>query len=231
MPNLTTKYHQPLLPGNTYHLFSRAIGDDKIFVCDENYRFFLAKLKGYTNCVCTLYAYTLIPNHFHLLVKIHTNDQLIRCYEDTYDVDYHVMNHDLSAFVMKKFSNFLNCYAKSFNSIYDRKGSLFIHRMCRTRITKESGFYKVLWYIHKNAVHHGLANEVGEWRYDSFNAILNEDHSNVSDEILKWFGGKREYIQFHERVITRKVKSLGKERWFEVNNTNPGIEKIDLGGL
>lgn len=76
------KYHQPLLPDHTYHLFSRAIGSEKLFLCEENYRFFLEKLNKHTSPVCGIYCYALIPNHFHLLARVRDEETIIQHFEE-----------------------------------------------------------------------------------------------------------------------------------------------------
>lgn len=58
------QYHQPLLPNHPYHLFSRAVGSEQLFLSEENYHFFLQKLKQHTSPVCRFYCYSLLPNHF-----------------------------------------------------------------------------------------------------------------------------------------------------------------------
>lgn len=73
-----TDYHQPLLPDNIYHLFSRAIGMEKLFMSHENYLFFLQKLKHHTSSVCRFYCYSLLPNHFHFLVKVNDEKSILR---------------------------------------------------------------------------------------------------------------------------------------------------------
>jgi REP element-mobilizing transposase RayT len=67
---MNLQYHQPILPGETYHLFSRAIGFEKLFVTEDNYRFFLEKFFHHVSPVADLYTYTMLPNHFHLLARI-----------------------------------------------------------------------------------------------------------------------------------------------------------------
>jgi putative transposase len=47
-------YHQPLVSGEIYHVFSRAVGYEKIFKSDENYLYFLQKLKQHTSPVCDI---------------------------------------------------------------------------------------------------------------------------------------------------------------------------------
>lgn len=48
-------YHCPLIAGNFYHLFNRAVGNEKLFHTDENYKYFLAKLKHHVLPVADLY--------------------------------------------------------------------------------------------------------------------------------------------------------------------------------
>ena len=110
-----TDYHQPLLPGETYHLFSRAVGSEKLFLSADNYLFFLQKLKLHTSSVCQFYCYSLLPNHFHLLAKINDKEHIIKHFEEIKKVSYQPLQHDICDFIMERFSNFLNSYTKAFN--------------------------------------------------------------------------------------------------------------------
>ncbi|MDO9153272.1 MAG: hypothetical protein Q7U47_06130, partial [Paludibacter sp.] len=61
---------QPLKPDTSYHIFNHANGFENIFTEDENYRFFLEKYEQYISPIAETYAYCLLPNHFHLVVRI-----------------------------------------------------------------------------------------------------------------------------------------------------------------
>ncbi|HEX4372500.1 MAG TPA: hypothetical protein VHZ50_04255, partial [Puia sp.] len=65
-----------LQPLSYYHIFNHANGDENIFREEENYRFFLEKYVLYIHPVAETLAYCLMPNHFHMLVKIKTEQQL-----------------------------------------------------------------------------------------------------------------------------------------------------------
>lgn len=52
-----------------YHIYNRGINGEIIFKTARNYQFFLNKIKENLVGVCDIYAYCLMPNHFHLLVK------------------------------------------------------------------------------------------------------------------------------------------------------------------
>lgn len=196
------KYHQPLLPGETYHLFSRAVGNEKLFRTPDNYRFFLGKLKQHTTGVCQLYCYSLLPNHFHLLVRIRDESAVIDQFKLKKKVVYNPENSRISDFIMERFSNCLNSYTKAFNKVYCRTGSLFMDYVKRTSVDTSEDFKIYTWYIHKNAVHHRLTTAIGEWDYDSYHSILsNSPTSLLRDEILERFGNKEAFIQFHRKWI------------------------------
>jgi REP element-mobilizing transposase RayT len=72
---------RPLIPNNSYPVFNHANGFENVFREDENYRYFLEKYKVYITPVVETYAYCLLPNHFHLVVRIRKREvieELIR---------------------------------------------------------------------------------------------------------------------------------------------------------
>src|SRR6478609_6127388 len=130
-------YHQPLIPQNTYHLFSRAVGSEQLFRTEENYAFFLNKLKQHTDCVCEYYTYSLLPNHFHLLGRIRSALEIQTAFSQAKKKVFDENLHSLSDFIMERFSNSLNSYTKAFNKVYQRKGSLFIDYLKRSVVKDE----------------------------------------------------------------------------------------------
>lgn len=203
---LMNNYHQPLLPDKIYHLFSRAIGGEKLFTTEENYRFFLRKFKQHTSSVCRMYCYSLLPNHFHLLVQINDETAVIQHFKEVKRKDFDALKDNLPDFIMERFSNFLNSYTKSFNKINNRKGTLFMDYMKRSIVNKDSDFTNYVWYIHKNAVHHQLTNSIGEWKFDSYNSLISDlPTALLRNEVLEWFGGKEEFIKFHQQTIEPKI--------------------------
>jgi len=61
---------QPLLPNTSFHIFNHANGFENVFREKENYRFFLEKYRLFISPLAETYAYCLMPNHFHLVVRI-----------------------------------------------------------------------------------------------------------------------------------------------------------------
>ena len=199
-------YHQPLLPNENYHLFSRAVGNEKLFLSHDNYRFFLEKLKQHTSGVCDLYAYSLLPNHFHLLAKIKEEAPIIERFQEVKKKKFQPLEDDISDFIMERFSNFLNSYTKAFNKVNKRRGALFTDYLKRSKVSESSDFTSYIWYVHKNAVHHQLVKSVGDWKYDSYKSLISDAPTALlRNEAIEWFGNKEEFIKFHQQTIDLKI--------------------------
>src|SRR5690606_14308459 len=136
--------------------------------------------------VCSFYCYSLLPNHFHLLVKIHEEEPVVKHFEEIKKVMFDCQQHDLSDFIMERFSNCLNSYTKAFNKRNERKGSLFMDYLKRSKAENDGDFTSYVWYIHKNAVHHQFAKSIGVWKFDSYNSMLSKASTSLlRDEVLE----------------------------------------------
>ena len=204
MPN----QHVPLLPGNYYHLYNRANGDDKLFRSEENYEYFIRKIKEYVLPVAHLWTYSLIPNHFHLFVKIKEDSVIEALYKIKKSKDYDPAVQLISDFIMEQFSNCLNAYAKAFNKMYNRKGALFMDYLKRSMAFDESDINSFIFYIHKNAVHHGITSKIGQWKYDGYPALISLEKTDLArQDVIDWFGSIEEFINFHDQPVDLKEKN------------------------
>ena len=199
----------PLLSNEYYHLFNRAIGQKKLFLSEDNYVYFLSKMKQHLLPVTDVFAYSLLPNHFHLLVRVKPSEELMMFYEQKKGKPFDEKEKSLPDFVMEQFSNWLNGYTKAFNKMYNRKGGLFIDYLKRTEAKEDVDITSFLFYIHKNAVHHGLTKKIAEWRYDSYNLILSDKPTSLQREaVINWFGSRDGFIEFHKQPVNLKKFDL-----------------------
>jgi len=67
----------PLNPDQFYHIFNRGNGGQNIFYQEKNYTYFLEKYKSYMLGYWDTYAYCLLPNHFHLMIKVKSAGAII----------------------------------------------------------------------------------------------------------------------------------------------------------
>lgn len=200
-----SKQHIPLLPDTFYHLFNRAIGNEKLFLSNENYYYFLEKMIQHIIPVADLFAYSLLPNHFHLLIRVKPEDNLVAHFEKKKRKKFEREKNSLPDFIMEQFSNLLNGYTKAFNKMYDRKGGLFIDYTRRSEAKCDADLTSFIFYIHKNAVHHGLTKTIGQWPFDSYNAFLCDTPTDLMrQEMIDWFGSKKLFESFHKQMVSLK---------------------------
>ena len=200
----TMNYYEPLIADTIYHVVSRAIGNEKLFLNDGDYTFFLERFDKYISPVADTFAWSLLPNHFHFLIQVRSYLDLLSCLKKTKPsaTEYDGWQ---AKFVMQQFSNMLNSYAKSFNIKNTRKGGLFMDYMRRVEIKTEAQFTTTVFYIHKNPVHHGYCNEIADWPWSSYKTILSTAPTKLQrQKLLNWFGNTEKFIAFHSQPVYLK---------------------------
>ena len=57
----------------------------------------------------------------------------------------------------------------------------------------------VIYYCHRNAVHHGFVTDLREWEFSSYHSIVANDSSIVSTtEVIKRFGSISSFEEAHK---------------------------------
>ena len=97
--------------GQVYHVYNRGNNKQLIFFNEENYLFFLKKIRKLVLPNCELLAYCLMPNHFHLLI-----------YATEKTVEYNQRNINAFSEAIRKL---LSQYTKAVNIQQSRTSSLF----------------------------------------------------------------------------------------------------------
>ena len=164
----------------------------------------MERFDKYISPVADTLAYNLLPNHFHLIVEIKAEDVILALHKskNKLNKEYDGWQHD---FVMQQFSNFLNSYTKSFNKINNRKGSLFMDYIRRVIIKDDSQLSSTIFYVHKNAVHHGYCKNIIDWRWTSYKTFLSKLPTKIKrQQVLEFFGDETEFIKFHSQPIYLK---------------------------
>ncbi len=184
-----SKYYTPLEAGNTYHIWTHANGSENLFRSDENYRYFLEKYIHYISPVAKTYAYNLMPNHLHFLIRTLEGSDTLQGLPTLPPPGKMASLH---------FSHLFNAYSQAYNKKYESNRSLFIPRFNRKKVDSDDYFTALIIYVHKNAVHHGMVKKIGEWAYSSWHDYLADYRSWICrQEVLDWFGGRDQFIKAH----------------------------------
>lgn len=195
-----------LQPSTCYHIYNHANGNENIFREAENYRFFLEKYDLYISRVAETLAWCLLPNHFHLLVRINDESDLLR---EAFPKFQTLEQLNAANGISKQFSNLFSSYSQAYNKKYKRQGSLFMKNFKRSAVGTDSYFSKIIHYIHANPVHHGFVTAIPHWRWSSYHSFFSNTPGKINREpILNWFGGKEGFVEFHQQPVYLKSKDM-----------------------
>ena len=180
-----------------YHIFNRGNNRENIFKEQENYFYFLKQYEKYLSSVVDTYAYCLMPNHFHFLVRIKNQLPMTSKVSKTFEV----MGRRLTP-VEKAFKDFFISYAKSINKRYSRTGSLFQYKFKRKPIDDEQYLKRVVLYIHQNPVAAGFCEQPYQWEFSSYNTILGDFTTMLKrDEVIDFFDDKENFKYCHNLPV------------------------------
>ncbi|TAE47791.1 MAG: hypothetical protein EAZ89_16875 [Bacteroidetes bacterium] len=191
------------LPDIYYHVYHHGNAEDNLFREKDNYRFFMKKYAEYLDAYVDTFAYCLMPNHVHFLVRIKTKDEILASLDETASDEWRQklseqLDSNYSLRISNQFSHFLNSYAKAFNKRYNRIGSLFRNNINRKPITNKAYYQRVVQYIHANPVHHGFVQHPADWPYSSYHTILSEDPTWLRRETVReWFANSSAPMSLH----------------------------------
>jgi len=186
--------------GETYHIYNKTVGNELMFKTENDYQYFLNKLTRFILPISNIYAYCLIPNHFHLLLGIKEMDTISNL--------LHIENENS---MQRKFTNFFISYSKSFNKAHQRQGRLLLQSFKRILVEDGDYFTSLINYIHRNPIHHGIVTNYMDWKYSSYNAFLSDHKTNIDKaEVLAYFDSLEDFVTFHEE---NKIKP-GTEKYY-----------------
>jgi putative transposase len=139
-----------------YHVMMRGINKQLIFEGEEDKRKFIELLiKCKSKSKFKLFAFCLMDNHVHLLIK-ETEEPI--------------------SDIIKRISS---SYVYWFNKKYDRCGHLFQERFKSENVETRAYFLTVLRYIHQNHLKAGLASTVFNSKWTSIHEYYKD--SNILD--------------------------------------------------
>ena len=145
-----------VIPDQPQHVIVRGNNREPIFLANEDYQFYLEKLKqACEKHECDLHAYVLMTNHVHLLITPHTEQGLSK--------------------VMQMIGRY---YVQYFNYSYHRTGTLWEGRYKATLIDSERYLLTCYRYIELNPVRaKDMAEHPADYPWSSYryNALGQEN--------------------------------------------------------
>lgn len=204
-------------PGLVHHVMARGIEGQKIFRDDKDREGFLirfAEIIGLSGGA-TLYAWALMSNHFHLLLRTE--------------------EHLLSAIMRRLMTG----HAVTYNRRYRRKGHLFQNRFKSIVVEEETYFQELVAYIHLNPARVGIVSSIealAHYPYTGHAVIMGGRKYPIQDtgSVLERFSvtassARKQYESF---VAARLYQGTREElRGGGLIRSAGGLEKLLLRGV
>lgn len=139
------KRRRILYPNSFFHVYNRGNRKKRLFYSDKDYKAFLGLLSKYLNIYrqTNLFAYCLMPNHFHLLLKTSSETQ------------------DL----VKLMHRTMTSYAIYFNKKYLQTGHVFENRYKSKYLPQEQDVQRIFNYIRNNPVKAELCRNPEDYKW------------------------------------------------------------------
>ncbi len=182
--------------GYVYHIFNRGNNKEDIFKEPQNYIYFLKLMQKYVLPIADVYAYCLLKNHFHILVRVKEQEE--------------IENERWREKPYLGFSHLFNTYTQAINKAYGRRGSLFQEHPKRIKVNDSGYLIQLIAYIHLNPVKHNFSNSVN-YPYSSYSAITSQKPTNIKrEEVIKYFDDVGNFKYWHnlQQARVRNILNL-----------------------
>jgi REP element-mobilizing transposase RayT len=219
----------PLEYERIYHIYNRGVGSANLFTCEEEYQHFLRLYDHFVAIVADTYAWALLKNHFHLLVRIKDEEdipllgELPSGYFSTSESTGTGTDTDRSGTLSgqartlsgrgrawdgrklnpsRQFSHLFNAYTRYFNKRNDRHGVLFETPFKRISVDNKDYFRRLVHYIHHNPVKHGFVEDIIEWGWSSYLTIISVKPTKLHREtVLGCFDSAANFKAYHQQTL------------------------------
>ena len=193
---------------NIYHVMLRGINKQKIFYDEEDYKKFLYILSDCKKiCQFELFAYCLMSNHIHLLIR--------------------EGKEPLGLFFKRFGARFVYWY----NSKYDRVGHLFQDRYKSEPVDTDEYFLTVLRYIHNNPVKAGITKDMFSYSFSSATAYTGASNSLVDIDSVYKICDRTTLIEFFTQSSDDKCMDVDDKKSNRINDALATSIAIDYFGV
>lgn len=193
---------QPIQTDTFYHIYNRGINGETLFKQERNYFYFLNQYQKFIEPIAETYAYCLMSNHFHLLVKIKSDKEIIN------NIAPKVIEPKPANFyAVNQFAKLFNSYCQAINKAVGRTGSLFEEPFRRIEVNNGVYFKELVSYIHLNPQLHGFVTDFRDYPYSSYHSLVSTKSTKLKrTEVLNWYGDENQFEDYHRLYYSDKLK-------------------------
>lgn len=179
-----------------FHVYNRGVAKQPIFLDEGDYQYFLKKLKDLKekkHFDHEIYAYVLMPNHFHVLIQANRVP------------------------IGKVMASLSTSYSMYFNKKYHRVGPLFQNRFKSKLCNRDTYFLGASRYILLNPVEAGIATRIEDYPWSSYYELFGFQ-SILTPDVRRLIGENEKEKETYRQFLfdgTKRTSDIAKEYTFE----------------
>ena len=193
-----------------YHVFNRGNGKQKVFHKEQDYAAFIKLMsEAKKRYPLKIFAYCLMPNHFHLVLMPE------------------------EAINLSKWMHWLmTSHVRRYHKHYETSGHIWQGRFKSSLIQQDEHLLIVLRYVEGNPVRAGLVSFAKEWQWSSHNERIEHNYKLVDEVPVDTPEEWRRYVDTpltdkeleKLRQKLRRQSPFGDEEWTERISKEFGLE-------
>jgi len=193
--------------GHLYHIYNQGNNRQVIFFNPENYLYFLQKIRIHILPYCDVLAWCLMPNHFHLMVRVNCLEVEMNTFSPGA-----ILSRTRTDTLQKSIGILLASYTRAINNQEKRSGSLFRNETKAECLTCPNGIQPSFYntnagtlinvelpeelypqlcysYILNNPVKAGLVSKAIDWTYSSVRDAAGKRNGRlINREVIEEYG-------------------------------------------
>jgi putative transposase len=195
--------------GVTYHVLNRAARKAQIFRTEEDYDAFLRVVhEALARTTVRIFAYILMPNHWHFLMRPEADG-------------------DLSRFVHW----LCTTHSRRWNVAHDKCGQGAVYQSRFKAVPVQEGVHllRVWRYIERNALRANMVGRAEDWRWSSLatpraeNGILSAGPVDLPSDWMQIVNVPQTEPEVEAiRLATDKERAFGEQPWMELMGAREG---------
>ncbi len=177
-------------PNKYFHIYQKAENGYNLFPSEEAQEIFFNALHKIINPYAKLMGYCLLPDHYHLLIKVKDEIYQRRGFPG------------ISQLLTLSLRKFIRNYNLWLDREFGIKKKLLRSLPQIVQIQGEEKFKEILAGIHLNPLYHKLTTNPLNYIWSSYQSIINKSSQNLNfEDVIKHYGNAIEFKEFHYKPL------------------------------
>jgi len=185
-----SRYQIQFHTGSYFHIYQKTNKGRELIPTDKNHDYFLSGIKKVIDPFAVLIAYCILPDHYHLLIRVNEDPKHNRGYPGVCKLlTFHIRQY-------------IRHYSQRVNIVEKSRGKLLGVIPYTETVESVESLKALLAGIHLNPIFHNLTADPGDYLPSSFHELLKTTSNSMPcEEVMRLFGGRDSFIDFHSKPL------------------------------